>query len=87
MRLPGFTAERNLRGVIPSYSAGLSAAGKGAGKRLAVSRPVSTGYTCTPDNRACICSGVWDCLFCTLFGPCGVLNCTCDPWGNCRCGL
>jgi len=82
MRLPGFTAER----VVPSYSGGPSAVGNGARKRLATSRPVGIGYGCTPDGRACSCSGDFDCWMC-LNDPnaCGGKTiCLCDPYG-CGC--
>jgi len=86
MRLPGFTAERNILQVVPSYSEGFSAVGETAIK-LASFRGL--GYLCTPDNQACVCSGLIDCFRCALdTRACGDLSKTCDcspRTGACGC--
>ena len=80
MRLPGFTAERNIRQVVPSYSEAHSAVGAAAINGLAGSGGL--GYVCTPDNRACSCSGADDCLNCARDPKaCGDITkgCICTP--------
>jgi len=83
MRLPGFTAERNIRRVVPSYSEG----GEAAINRLAGSRLIGLGYVCTPDNRACACSGAFDCLACGRDPKaCGnKTTCVCHGGAGCVC--
>ena len=44
MRLPGFTAERNIRQVVPSYLEGVSAVGAAAISRLGSRRRGSWLY-------------------------------------------
>lgn len=97
MRLPGFTADGSFCRVVVGYSQERSAGGEAAiGRLVASNRVVSpqlragaAGYVCTPDNKACACSGFDDCFSCALDPrACGAAGraCVCRN-GACGCSL
>ena len=98
MRIPAFTADSSLSRAPGARLRARPTRGGAAIDRSAASNRVvaqlqfggsGPNYVCTPDGKACACSGFLDCIEC-IRDPqaCGGLGCSCNPrTASCGCSL
>ncbi len=78
MALPSFTAEFSAYRTSRSYRTGRRA-------RFAVSEMIpQQAFACLPDDSACACHGLSDCIDCANLGHC-TGHCECDDVLTCIC--
>jgi hypothetical protein len=81
-KMPGFTAEASLQEMSKPYRMAWIRSALVGRRRVMPQAAIggraamALGYTCTPDDKACACSGVMDCINCALDGRCK--HCICE---------
>ena len=81
MSLPGFAAEASLYEIRATYRTASKRPGLTGGAIVAQAISMrATEFVCTPDRKACACSGAGDCLECErTAGACKGKHCNCTP--------
>jgi hypothetical protein len=78
MAIPSFTAESSLYRSNRNYRT--MPHGGFAGSEIIAQE----AFACLPDDSACACSGLGDCIDCANLGHC-TGHCECDSSGTCIC--
>jgi hypothetical protein len=90
MKMPGFmAAEASLYKTSHRYQMGWTRSALGGGREVVAQAAAigggggGLGFNCTPDGKACGCSGSSDCMACQRAG-CAGKSCICSD-GACAC--